>query len=200
MYIIGITGGTGAGKTSALHAAKNTCALTLDCDAIYHELLTNNIDMKSELKARFHDIVTNDEIDRNKLGTIVLTDPAALLELNEISHKYVLAKVDEQIKEWEAQGGEVAIIDAVALIESGQGKKCDVTVGITAPMETRISRIIKRDGITREQAEKRLKAQQPEAFYINNCDHILENIYNSTEEFEKKCNELFNGLIRGRKL
>jgi dephospho-CoA kinase len=195
MYTIGITGGTGAGKTSALRALEELGALVLDCDAIYHELVLENEELKAELEARFPGVLGDDAIDRKRLGEIVFSDPAALLDLNAITHKYVSGEIERRLAWWEAQGGTVAAIDAIALIESGRAGKCDVTIGVTAPKETRINRIMKRDAITRKQAELRVSAQKPDSYYIENCDHILEGIYTSSGEFEEKCKELFVELI-----
>ena len=198
MYIIGITGQTGAGKTSALKAVRPLGALTLDCDDIYHEALLGNMEMTTEIKTRFSEVITDGKVDRKKLGAIVLSDPTALLELNKITHKYVIAEINRRIDSFKAQGGRIVVIDAVVLIESGQGATCDVIIGITSPIETRISRIIKRDRITREQAEMRLKAQQSEDFYTKNCDHILENTYSSLDEFEDKCKDFFKELLASK--
>ena len=196
MYVIGITGGTGAGKSTAMRALQKLGALVLDCDEIYHELLTTDTDIKAELQSRFEGVLTNDEIDRMKLGKIVFNDPYSLKDLNAITHKYVSAEVDKRIAKWETQGGTIAAIDAIALIESGKSKDCNVVVGVTAPVETRIARITQRDGIAKEQAQSRLYAQQADEFYRNNCDHIIENTYSSPAEFEVKCIEFFRELLQ----
>ena len=198
MRIIGITGGTGAGKTSALRALETLGALVLDCDAIYHELLSNNAGLKSELGARFIGVLHDGMIDRKALGAIVFGDPDALLELNAITHKYVSAEIDKRIQDWQEKGGTVAAIDAIALIESGRAKKCDIVVGITAPPEARLSRIMQRDGITREQAEMRINAQKPDAFFTENCDFVLEGNYDTSAEFEVACKEFFARFIGGK--
>ena len=198
MYIIGITGGTGSGKTSALRALEALGALVLDCDAIYHELLAGDEALKSELGTRF-DVVLHDEtIDRTALSKIVFSDSTALHDLGLITNKYVGAEIERRINEWEASGGTVAAIDAILLIESGRAKKCDIVVGVTAPREMRINRIKKRDGITREQAEMRINAQKTDSFYEENCDFILEGIYESSKEFEDKCKAFFVKLIGGK--
>ena len=196
MYIIGITGGTGAGKTSALRAIGSLGAFVLDCDELYHELLCNNSELKSELASRFTGVLHDGVIDRETLGGIVFSNPDALLDLNAITHKYITDEIDRQLADWAMRGGTVAAIDAIGLIESGRAEKCDVVIGVTAPVEMRISRIMKRDGLTREQAQKRIGAQKPDSYFKEHCDHILEGNCDISEEFEEKCREFFKQIIR----
>jgi len=198
MYIIGITGGTGAGKTSAMNVLQSFGAILLDCDEIYHDLLRNNKEMKAEIEARFENVTDAGEIDRHKLGEIVWNDPAALLDLNAITHRYVSGDIEWRIIAYKAQGGDLAAIDAVALIESGQNAKCDVVIGVIAPLEKRLSRIMNRDGLTEEQALMRINAQQPENFYKEKCDYILENHYDTQAEFENECKDFFKKLLDNR--
>ena len=199
MFIIGITGGTGAGKTSLVNVLKSFGALLLDCDAIYHELLLNNTDMIKEIETRFDGVFTDGRIDRRKLGEAVWNDPASLCDLNTITHKYIGKEMERRINSFKAKGGNLAAIDAIALIESGQSERCDVVVGVTAPREKRLSRIIDRDGLTKEQALMRINAQQPEKFYKDNCDHILENAYDTQSVFEDKCKEFIQNLLKNQK-
>jgi len=196
MYTIGITGGTGAGKSSALKVLEKLGALALDCDEIYHELLADNNEMATEIEARFNGVSADGKIDRNKLAEIVWSDPVSLQELNRITHTYVTNELKKRISSFAAKGGKVVAIDAIALIESGQSDNCDKTVGIIAPLELRISRIMKRDAIIEELAQKRINAQKPEGFYRENCDFILKNLYNSPSEFEENCTEFFINILQ----
>ncbi|MCL2201260.1 MAG: dephospho-CoA kinase [Oscillospiraceae bacterium] len=195
MFTIGITGGTGAGKTSALRSLKAFDALILDCDAIYHELLAGNEDLKKELANRFEGVLQAGSIDRKKLGQVVFNDPRALRDLSVITHRYIGEEIDFRVKQWAERGGQLVAVDAIALIESGRAQQCDVTVGIIAPRDVRAERIMKRDGISREQAVLRINAQQPDSFYRDNCDYILEGQYGTLEEFEEVCKAFFSKIL-----
>ena len=198
MFIIGITGGTGAGKTTTLEVIKKLGGLALDCDEIYHELLLNNESLKDELSGCFPGVLVDSEIDRKKLGKLVFSDANALLKLNEITHKYVGENVESRLNDWGQSGGKFAAIDAIALLESNLSKKCAVTVGITAPEELRIRRITQRDGISAQAALQRISAQKPDSFFIENCGHILHNNYDTPEKFEEFCKKYFKNLLLER--
>ena len=198
MFIIGITGGTGAGKSTALQTLQALGAFVIDCDKIYHEALLTDEDMKADIKANFSDVLTDGEIDRKKLGEIVWNDPVSLSKLNSITHKYISYEIERHIKHLEEQGGKLLVIDAIALIESGLNQRCDIVVGVTASLEKRLSRIMNRDDLTKEAALNRINAQQPESFYRDNCDYILENIYDKQAAFEDKCSAFFKELISNK--
>ena len=193
--IIGITGGSGAGKTSAITALEALGAKVVDCDVLYHELLSDNMELTAEINAHFNDVSTDGKIDRKKLGTIVFNNKDALLKLNRITHRFVTAELIKRIDSFNAQNINTIAIDAIALIESGLGDMCDIVIGITAPLETRISRILRRDQITREQALMRISAQKPENFFRENCDIILENIFDTPEAFVEHCKSCLNDLV-----
>jgi dephospho-CoA kinase len=195
MTIIGITGGSGGGKTSALRALASLGALVIDCDALYHELLQKSAEMIREIRERFEDAVTDGAVDRKALGRIVFNDAEALGELNAITHKFVSREVDRRLKEWELSGGKLAAIDAIALIESGRGSKCDILIGVTAPFETRVRRIMERDGLSEEYAKMRINAQKPDSFFYEHCDYVLISDCETVEEFEKKCVEFFTRIL-----
>jgi len=199
MYIIGITGPSGSGKTSATRALQSLDALAIDCDEVYHEILRSNEQMKSDIVKRFGYVLTGGEIDRKKLREVVFNEPAALSDLNKITHKYVWNEVDHRIRTFNKRGGELVAIDAIALIESSFNEECDIVVGILAPVELRLNRIMKRDGLTRKQAETRVFAQQDDDFYKTNCDYILENNCVNESEFTEKCIKYFNELLGGKK-
>ena len=187
--IIGITGGTGCGKTTLLNVIDAQGGLVLDCDAIYHQLLQTDKNLLTAIETRFPGTVENGMLQRKKLGAIVFSDAQALLDLNQITHSAVRAEV---IRRLEAKP-KLAAIDAIALFEGNLSPLCNVTVAVVAPEADRIQRLMKRDNISEEYAKKRIAAQHSEAWFREHCDCILEN--NGTQmQFYNKCIAFFQNL------
>ena len=195
LTVIGITGGTGCGKTTALRELESMGALIIDCDALYHEMLENNSQMLSEIEKVFPGTVADGRLDRKALGATVFSNEAALTDLNSITHHYISIEVDKKLREWAMQGGKLAAVDAIALLESGLGKRCRTVIGIVAEKTVRIERIMKRDGISYEYALMRVAAQYPNEYFEQKCEYVLHN--NGTKnEFKKECKKLFKEVLK----
>lgn len=180
--IIGITGGTGCGKTTLLTAIQTAGGLVLDCDAIYHELLQRDPQLLRSIEARFPGTVVDGILQRKKLGAIVFHDGQALQELNRITHSAVKQEVLRRLEQRPA----LAAIDAIGLFEGGLAELCDVTVAVSAPAEDRIRRLMLRDGITEDYARARIAAQHDDDWFRSRCDYILEN-FGDLDAFATKC-------------
>ena len=188
---IGITGGTGSGKTSALRAL---CALggrIIDCDAVYHRELAANARLRRDITRAYGDVFDGEKLNRQKLGGIVFSDPEALHRLNGIVNIHLLPVIRR-----EAEGHLIVGLDAINLLQSGLAALCRETVAVLAPTEQRVRRIMERDGISEDYARLRIGAQQPEEYYRQHCSRILENRADGPEAFEEQARNFFRELIR----
>lgn len=194
MKIIGITGGTGCGKTTALNELERRGALLIDCDAVYHRMLETDRPMLDEIEKYFPGAVIDGKLDRKALGAVVFTDEEALRDLNIITHRHINLEIRRILREHAMNGGTLAAIDAIELFSSGLAKRCTATIGVVADREVRIDRIMRRDGISREYAMMRVNAQRPNEYFIQKCSHVLEN-NGSQEEFIEKCRKTFEEVL-----
>ncbi len=187
--IIGITGGTGCGKTTALAVIQELGGVVLDCDAIYHRLLQQDKALLSAIENRFPGTVENGTLNRKKLGNLVFSDKNALLDLDKITHTAVKNEVLRLLE----PRPKLAAIDAIALFESGLNALCDCTIAVTAPEEVRVQRLMARDGIDEAYARQRIAAQRPQAEFAALCDYVLVND-GSPADFHGKCLAFFRGI------
>ena len=189
--IIGITGGTGCGKTTHLREIEARGGLVLDCDAVYHELLTRDDALLNAIEARFPGVVVDKKLERKRLGAIVFADEQALLDLNAITHGAIKGEIIRRLAEKPA----LAAIDAIALFEGALAELCDTTVAVCAPEESRVERLMARDGITREYARNRIRAQKSEAWFRSMCGHTLYND-GTREQFAEKCRVFLDEVLK----
>lgn len=196
MPIIGITGPTGAGKTSLLRQVEKLDGAVIDCDAIYHELLNTNKDLQAALENQFGPLRDeNGCIDRKKLGSIVFGNSEQLQILNSIAWKFIIARIETLVQEYQAHGQELIAIDAIALLESSLKDLCQVIVAVIAPPEERVRRIMAREDISEEYAWARVKAQKPNEYFTQNCDWVLVSDSKTAKKFAQKAQRFLKELL-----
>ena len=194
MKILGITGGTGCGKTTLLRCVERHGGEVIDCDALYHALLHTDTALLEAISARFSGVVTDGELNRKALGKLVFADEAALRDLNAITHGAVCRAVRVRLDLARERGCELAAVDAIALFESGLARLCDCTVAVTAPRSARIERLMRREGISEAYAAQRIAAQKSDAEFSEMSDFTLQNS-GTIAEFEEQCEQFLKGVI-----
>ena len=175
LCLVGLTGGTGTGKTTAARAAAALGALCIDADAVYHELCQTEAAMLSEIEGRFPGVVEEGVLQRKKLGSLVFRDAEALAELSRITEYYISREVDRRLAAHALRGGKYAVIDAIDILDTPLEKRLAAVVGVTAPKQTRVERVAARDGLSPEYARLRVEAQPPDEFYEKRCAVCLRN-------------------------
>lgn len=180
MIVIGLTGGSGSGKTLASNIFAEYGVVTLNADRIYHEILSKKDGCTEELVKAFGNDILDTEgfVARKKLAAAVFgkkDTPELLHTLNKITHTYVMSEIRKRLSELKNTACHAVLLDAPQLFEAGAEKDCDVIVGVVAPRNVRVARIMARDGLSTAAAEARINAQPNDNFYRTNCHVILEN-------------------------
>lgn len=176
MKILGLTGGSGTGKSAACTAFARLGCGVIDADATYRTLCDTCEPMLKEIQNVFGDAFSTDgKLDRKKLGAIVFADAQKLQQLNAITHPYIRQAARDAFAAYSKRGCLLCIYDAPVLFEGQMETLCDKTCAVLAARNTRIARIVARDAITEEYAALRIDAQKDDAFYRERCDYIVQN-------------------------
>lgn len=176
MKILGLTGGSGTGKSAACTAFARLGCGVIDADATYRTLCDTCEPMLKEIQNVFGDVFSTDgKLDRKKLGAIVFADAQKLQQLNAITHPYIRQAARDAFAAYSRRGCLLCIYDAPVLFEGQMETLCDKTCAVLAARNTRIARIVARDAITEEYAALRIDAQKDDAFYRERCDYVVQN-------------------------
>lgn len=193
MQIIGITGPSGSGKSVVSKYLTSRKINVIDADTIYHGIISPPSDCLDELVKHFGKGIVNGAgfLNRSALSQIVFGEENKdkLELLNQITHKYIVAKIKKLITSFKLLGEEICAIDAPLLIEAGLCSDCDFIITVLADKEIRAQRISERDKIDLDSALARISSQKPDEFYINASDYVLYNNH-GIEELEKALNEI----------
>lgn len=176
MKIYGLTGSSGAGKSTAAAYFLPHDFGCVDADAVYRRLCVPGSTLLSELQTAFGDILNTDgSLHRPALSSIVFSDPEKLKMLNSITCSHIWAASQHEFDRLERHGVHQVLFDAPTLFQVGLNVHCSTVIGVIAPREVRIARIMARDGLTEQAAAARIDAQPDSNFYRKSCDFILEN-------------------------
>ena len=182
-FILGITGGSGAGKTTVSDFFREKGIEVVDGDKVSRLIMEPGEACLEETVKNFGEEILDENgfLIRKKLGQIVFADSEKLEILNKITHKYITEYFFEKVKK---SRSDIVGFDGAALFESGLDSVCNAVLGVIADEDIRVERIIKRDGISEENARLRINSQKNNQFYIEKCDFLVYN--NGKEEISEQ--------------
>lgn len=193
MFILGLTGGSGSGKSTVCEYLEKSGVYIIDTDKLARKVTEPKMPALSEIEQCFGSEVINRDfsLNRKKLAAIVFSDSDKLDMLNKITHKYITELIMDEIKKC---GKDMICIDAPVLHAAGLENICDKTAAICADKQNRINRIMLRDNISAEDAKKRIDSQMTDSEYASVCDYVFYN--NSEEDVETAARKILEIMCR----
>jgi dephospho-CoA kinase len=192
LYVIGLTGNIAAGKSTVAKMLAQLGAQVIDADALAHEVIRASTPAWHQVVEQFgRDILQEDgEIDRARLGAQAFADPAAMARLEAVVHPAVIAEAESLLQAMHKEGSaaasgatqiEVAVLEAIKLIESGMHHRCDELWVVTCPREQQVRRLMETRGLSQSEAELRIDAQPPQADKVALANVVIDNSGNLEE-------------------
>lgn len=195
--VIGLTGQTGAGKSSVSKIIRSQGITVIDCDAVSREVVANEKGCLADMALEFSIAILNMDgtLNRKRLAEIVFSDSKKLERLNALIFPYIRSYLKDKLELLEAQGERVVVLDAPTLFESGIDADCDSVISVIAPEALRLNRIVVRDHLTDEEARRRIAAQHKDSFYTTRSQIVIINDKDE-QELHVKTLELVGMLHR----
>ena len=198
MLKVGLTGSIAVGKSYVVSVLAELGCVTFDADKVAHSVMEPGRPAHEDIVREFGVgvLAPDGTIDRQKLGAIVFADEARRLRLNEIVHPRVLEEQNRLLQAAEAKNPDgIAIIDAALMIESGGYKRFDKLIVVHCDRETQIERLMRRNQITREDAERRLAAQMSSEEKLRYADYTIDTS-GTFDETRQRVVEVYKELLR----
>jgi dephospho-CoA kinase len=196
MRIIGLTGGIASGKSVVSQQLEQLGMRTIDADEISHEILAKDEAVKREVVQVFgKEVLTaGGAVDRAKLRVIIFQDSKLRKALERILHPPIGAELWKRARE----GRDDMVLEAPLLIETGGHERVDLVVVVYATRERQIQRLMRRDGITNEEATRRINTQLPLARKVSYADYLINN-NGSVEDTENQVFRFYHVVSKGER-
>lgn len=196
MLRIGLTGSIAVGKSFVAHVLEELGCNVLDADRAAREVVGAGTRGLRAVVEEFGARVLNDDgtLNRARLGEIVFADEKKRLRLNSILHPLIIEAQDEALRRWEAEDPRgIAVVDAALMIESGGYKRFDKLIVVHSDAETQLQRLMARNNLTREEAERRISAQMPQSEKMRYADFLIDTT-NGFEDTRRQTVEVYQQL------
>lgn len=200
MYLVGLTGGIGSGKTTVADMLTERGAVVIDADRIAREVVEPGTEGLSEIVERFGpDVVDADgRLDRAAVAEIVFADAPARADLNAIVHPRVRQRIGErlvQLAQDDDRGNRIVILDVPLLVEGGSDHGYQDVIVVTAPEEVRVQRLVRERGMDPEDVRARIGSQADDRERLEVATHVIDN-GGSLEDLERRVDEVHRELRR----
>ncbi len=171
--ILGLTGGSGCGKSLAADYLKKQGAEIVDADKIAREITEPGKPALCEIAKNFEGVLLPDgSLNRKKLGALVFSNKDALERLNAITHTYIAEEIKSRLANSQSK---LLVLDAPLLLEYDLDALCTACIAVLSDRALRISRIMSRDNLTETDAKNRIDSQKSDDFYKSRCRFVIEN-------------------------
>ena len=177
MLRVGMTGSIGVGKSFVASVFVELGCHVLDADLTAREVVLPGTPGLQAIAREFGDEILNADgtLDRKRLGALIFADENRRQRLNHILHPFIIARQDEILRAWELEDPHgVGIVDAALMIESGGYKRFDKLIVVHCRPEVQLERLMLRDQLSREEAERRIAAQMPQEEKQKFADHLID--------------------------
>ena len=177
VMVVGLTGQTGAGKTTVCKVFEENGFSIINADIIARKVMEKGMPCLCEICEFFgKDILLDDgSLNRQKLSKLVFTDKKKLELLNSVTYPYITSEILKTIRHYSKKGSKLILLDAPTLFESRADDFCELIISVIAKETIRLNRIISRDKLTEDAALNRMSSQYQEDFFRENSDFIIKN-------------------------
>ncbi|MBQ9897872.1 MAG: dephospho-CoA kinase [Ruminococcus sp.] len=199
VMVVGLTGQTGAGKSTVSRIFAENGFAVINADNVARKLVEKGTNCLGEIEDLFgHEVLNEDEtLNRRALAGIVFSERSKLEMLNSIMYPYITGEILRQIKAHSIKGEKLILLDAPTLFESRADDFCEIIISVLADPEIRKERIVARDQLTPDQAQKRMNSQLDEEFFRKHSDYIIKNntsmdtVYEISKEVSDKIKDYY---------
>jgi dephospho-CoA kinase len=200
VYLVGLTGGIGSGKSTAADRFAALGVPVINADVVAREVVAPGEPVLAELVARFGAGILQEDgsLDRPALADIVFNDPEARADLDRLTHPTIAGRMAARIAElsagWEGPGPPLVVVDHPLLIETGQAGRFDTVVVVLVPVEERVRRLVENRGLREEDARARIAIQTDDDTRRRVADHVLDNA-GSIDDLHRQVDEVHGRLV-----
>jgi dephospho-CoA kinase len=195
LFIVGLVGQAGSGKTTVARALEEDGAVVISADALGHQVTDEYPDVRAALSAEYGaDVYGPNGLDRRRVAAAVFRDRSARERLDRLVHPKIVERLRGRLRGLRAEGWRgVVVIDAALMLEWKFERECDAVITVTAPRDMQIERLMRQRGWDRDEAERRLAAQRAVESLAAAADVVLDNRGRS-DDLERAAREAVHRL------